>query len=163
MYSHSGNDSKVILGDFALKSFNMFASPSAVLKEKTMYVNSATQFFEHLDKLIYSLQDPKLWKPFHVFSDGLHIRQGIFQTVVSDLISGEREEIPIIILKDYKKDITIKYSFTKIDKSSVNNTITITKKSLPAFLENLRLIADLNQPFSLYISEESLKNEYRTT
>lgn len=162
-YSFTSSDSKVTLGFSALNAFNKFASPSAVLKEKTIYMHNGVLFFEHLDNLVYIKEDSQFWKPFHVFENGVHIQQGIFESVRSNLETGEREEIPIVKLKDYKKDIKIKYSFTKIDTTKINKTMIISKKSLATFLETLLLIADSKQPFSLYINNESLKDEYRTT
>lgn len=163
LYIHAAQDSQILLGPTALKEFNYISSPSANLTQKTMYTFSGNRFFEQLSGVYpFMFQYIEDWKPYYILQKDFSLRDGIFIMEKVDLATGETSPLPVIDLKDYKKDITIKYKLVKADNIGVEKTTTITKKSLASFVETLLLIKKDSEPFIVLIKNSSLKDEYRT-
>ena len=163
-YNYLARDSKIILGSDALEVFNMFCSPSALLSKKTMYAKDGIDFLNKLEFLhSHVYVDKTCWFPYHIITKDFHIPFGSFCSEMVDLETGDRASTPLIELKDFKKEIEIWYFITRTDGVKHNSKVILPKKSLTSFIEVLKLSSDLTKSFDLYISKESLKNEYRTT
>ena len=64
----------------------------------------------------------------------------------------------IFDLKDFQKEIEIKYTLITLEGRLVENRrVTIPKKSLEVFVETLRLSSKQNEVFNVSVSRESLK------
>lgn len=160
--SYLAHDSLISFGTLALTSFNKNCSPSAKLKEKTMYVRDGLQLIEKVDDLnIVLYEDRDDWYAYHVVEKYDLIQDGIIHSVMVDFDTGDRDPLVYTDLNDFQKTIKIKYIFTKVDGSFVWKTITIPKKSLVTFKETLLLTSKTTESFKLFISKESLKEKYK--
>lgn len=157
-YNYFSKDSKVSFGEKTLEYYNSLCSPSEVKKELELSISEATIALDNMEVVYFKTQYEDDWFLYH-FHDGkqTYLRKSVLYRKRINQETGESADVSLLNLADFKKEINIKYQFTKSDGEKVLAHTTISKKSLTSLLETLLLISKSTEPFSLYISKRSLK------
>lgn len=163
-YNYFAADSTISFGKKTLEYYNFLCSPSEQKEQLVLNVRDATDALDSMESVYPYAHTQNNWFMYHIFDNKkVVLRQGVLYRKRINEETGESVGVSILNLNDFKKEIVIRYEFTKADGEKVKAQTTISKKSLASFFETLILISKTTEPFKLYISKGSLKNEYTRT
>lgn len=139
----------------ALYKLRWVSSPSCVVTEKSGLIQDLKSMLTKLEQYYYQYSSLE-WCLYEARIKD-HKDELLYVATKGKMYCGGNDHV-IFDLKDFKKEIEIKYTLITLEGRLVENRhVTIPKKSLEVFVETLRLSSKQNEVFNVSVSRESLK------
>ena len=146
---------KIEFSQSALFKLKYVSSPSCVVTEMIGLVQDLKSMLTNLEQYHYQYSDTS-WCLYEARIKD-HRDELLYIATKGKMYCRETDHI-IFDLKDFQKEIEIKYTLITLEGRPVENRrVTIPKKSLEVFVETLRLSSKQNEVFNVSVSRESLK------